>query len=166
MTSRKAPVRKAHSRVPPGLKIARPLRAVSDVARDADLGGLGLDWEVRPDLGSAGLAAWDHLAGQFAKQPTRFREADRAAVIAYCQAREMADLAAAALREHGVLVAGRSESDRSRPVRSPAWAMWRDASVQVRQWSIELALTPSSRRRAGVVDAADGADNPFMQGGS
>jgi hypothetical protein len=79
--------------------------------------------ELPADLTGVGLATWEHLAATFADQPTRFREADRRAVVAYCCAVEMADEAAKALREHGVLVAGRSESDNGRPVRSPAWAM-------------------------------------------
>ncbi len=58
----------------------------------------------------------------------------------------------AALRQHGVLVEGRSEADRGRPVRSPAWAMWRDASTQVRQWSAELGLSPSPRARIRLPD--------------
>jgi P27 family predicted phage terminase small subunit len=134
------------------------------LAKDADPGGIGLDLtEVPADLTGVGVRTWEHLAATFADQPTRFREADRRAVVAYCCAVEMSDEAAKALREHGVLVEGRSEAEKGRPVRSPAWAMWRDASVQVRQWSAELGLSPSSRARMRLPDDLHNpnADNPF-----
>ena len=134
------------------------------LAKDADLGGIGLDFAEMPtDLTGVGVETWQHLAVTFADQPIRFREADRRAVAAYCCAVEMADEAARALREHGVLVEGRSEADRGRPVRSPAWAMWRDASVQVRQWSAELGLSPSARARIRLPDDQHNpnANNPF-----
>lgn len=134
------------------------------LAKDADLGGIGLGFAEMPaDLTGVGVKTWQHLAATFSDQPTRFREADRRAVAAYCCAVEMADEAAKALREHGVLVEGRSEADKGRPVRSPAWAMWRDASVQVRQWSAELGLSPSARARIRLPDDQynRNANNPF-----
>ncbi|MBA2550040.1 MAG: P27 family phage terminase small subunit [Nocardioidaceae bacterium] len=62
---------------------------------------------------------------------------------------------------------GRSDADHDRPVRSPAWAMWRDASTQVRQWSNELGLSPSARSRMPLPDdsPADPDDNPFAPQG-
>lgn len=134
------------------------------VARDADLGGIGLDWTTVPAaLEGSGRDAWLHLADQFGAQPTRFREADRHAVAAFCTAVEMEAAARDALREHGVLVPGRSESDRGRPVRSPAWAMWRDAQTALRQWGRELGLSPAGRRSLAVADLPDDTreGNPF-----
>lgn len=146
------------------MKLARPLRVAdaADIARDADVGGIGLDWTTPPaGLLGSGAAAWQHLAVTFADDPTRFREGDRQAVASYCQAVEMADAAAAALREHGVLVAGRSSAELGRPVRSPAWAMWRDAQTAVRQWSTVLGLTPGARATLRLPDAPRDDDNPF-----
>ncbi|MFQ6172560.1 phage terminase small subunit P27 family [Oryzobacter sp. R7] len=152
----------------PKLKLLNdsPLRVLDPerLVVDATLGGNGLDWWVVPgDLEGVGRESWEHLRTTFANDPTRFREADRRAVAAYCSAVEMAAAAAAALREHGVLVDGRSNSDEGkRPVRSPAWAMWRDASTQVRQWSNELGLSPSARYRMKIAEpGVVGEGNPF-----
>lgn len=142
----------------------KPLHAVDTnrLVADATLGGVGLDWSVvSGELVGVGQETWEHLRLTFQDDPTRFREADRAAVAAYCSAVEMAARAAEALREHGVLVDGRSRED-GRPVRSPAWAMWRDASTQVRQWSNELGLSPSSRYRMKVPEPGVSSEgNPF-----
>lgn len=148
------------------LKLANPLRAVDPetLAKDADLGGIGLDFTREPEgLSQSGQSAWQHLAATFASTPTRFREADRAAVTAYCLSVEMAERAAEALRQEGLLIDGRSSADSARSVRNPAWAMWRDANTAVRQWSVELALTPTSRQRARLDAGTDTSseDNPF-----
>lgn len=153
------------------LKIAggqdRPLTVVEaeKVAVDATFGGLGIDWSVVPeDLVGVGRTAWEHLAETFASDPARFREADRRALAAYCTAVEMEARAAEALRENGVLVEGRSREDR-RPVRSPAWAMWRDAQTAVRQWGNELGLSPSSRSRLKLPEPGGSSEgNPFAPG--
>jgi P27 family predicted phage terminase small subunit len=136
----------------------------AEVVKHAALGGVGLDWSTVPeDLAGAGRETWLGLAATFREDPVRFREADRRAVATYCRCVEMEAKAAAALVEHGVVVEGRSESDkRSRPVRSPAWAMWRDAQASVRQWGNELGLSPSSRSRMKVPEpSVPGESNPF-----
>ena len=76
----------------------------------------------------------------------------------------MQERAAAELRDEGLRVEGRSESDKRRSkVRNPAWGMYRDASNQVRQWGNALGLDPSSRYRMNIAaPLADGDDNPFM----
>ena len=134
--------------------------------KDATLGGIGLDWRNPPTgLDEVALGVWEHLAETFRGDPARFREGDRQAVAAYCDAVSQRQRAAAALAEHGVLVVGRSDKDKDRPVWSPAWAMWRDASTQVRQWSNELGLSPSSRARMKLpAPPADLDDNPFVSG--
>lgn len=136
------------------------------IAHDAQAGGLGIDWQREPDgMGPAAVEVWRHLAVTFADDATRFREADRTAISSYAMAVEMQAAAGDALREHGVLVEGRSSPDAGRPVRSPAWAMWRDATTAVRQWSDVLGLTPSARARMRVPDLApSSANNPFADG--
>lgn len=53
-------------------------------AKDAELGGLGIDWaDVPPILDDSGRVEWQRLARVFAHDPVRFREADRAALVAY-----------------------------------------------------------------------------------
>ena len=91
----------------PKLKLARSehLQPVADgpaLAADADLGGIGLDWDATPPLSGVGLTTWQHLADTFRSQPTRFREADRPAVTAFCEVAEMRALAAEQLRAEGV----------------------------------------------------------------
>ncbi len=155
----------------PKLKLARSehLQPVADgpaLAADADLGGIGLDWDATPPLSGVGLTTWQHLADTFRSQPTRFREADRPAVTAFCEVAEMRALAAEQLRAEGVAVEGRGDHDRGRVVRNPAWGMWRDADTSFRAWSNALGLNPTARRRAGITDATTvTADNPFAPKG-
>jgi hypothetical protein len=60
-----------------------PNRAV-ELARDAEVGGNGLDFAGVSDmLDAEGVAEWQRLGRVFARHPTRFREGHRAAVIAY-----------------------------------------------------------------------------------
>lgn len=153
------------------LKLARSehLQPVADgpsLAADADLGGLGLDWDTTPRLAGVALAAWQHLAATFRDQPTRFREADRSAVVAFCEVAGMRALAAEQLQAEGLAVQGRSEHDRARLVKNPAWSMWRDADTALRAWSNALGLNPTARRRAGIAEApASPINNPFAPRG-
>lgn len=153
------------------LKLApsmNPLQAVPDepvLARDANLGGLGMHWyDVPQQLTGEGLLEWEHLAEQFRDQPTRFREADRRAVTAYCECVDLLALATDELRGEGLMVKGRSNSDADRMVKNAAWSMWRNADTAVRAWANALALTPTARRRSGGSEAAvtSPEDNPFL----
>jgi P27 family predicted phage terminase small subunit len=136
-----------------------------DAAAGAAIGGMGLDWATVPsDVGACAdsAAEWARLGGVFASEPVRFREGDRAALAMYCVAFAIVRLAGVELLAAGVLVAGRSRSDGSRKVRSPAMATWTAASAQLRYWARELGLTPDARVRQGIVDKPEVDDgNPF-----
>ncbi len=137
-----------------------------DAATDAAIGGIGIDWSVVPiDVAGCAdaLAEWRRLATVFVDQPTRFREADRAAIGMYAISFAIARLAGAELLRDGVVVAGRGRSDAGRKVKSPAMAVWSQASGQLRFWVRELALSPDSRARTGLADKAEVHDvgNPF-----
>lgn len=128
-----------------------------DEVRDARIGGVGLDWaEVPPVLDEQGRAEWSRLAGVYEGQPTRFREGDRPALIAFCAFYSAFVAAAADVAERGPVVMGRSAKDRDRAVKNPATVAMREAAVQLRFWARELGLTPDSRGRIGVDDADDG----------
>ncbi|MFJ4879348.1 phage terminase small subunit P27 family [Streptomyces sp. NPDC088745] len=149
--------------IPAGLKILPPKTALA-VAKDAEIGGLGLDWSARPDLLDAdGLALWDDLAERFAQQATRFREGEREAVIAYCCWWSAFAAAQRDLMTRGPVVEGRSDMDRGRMVKNPASVAMREASQQFRYWARELGLTTDARVRIGLADQGEpnDDDNPF-----
>ncbi len=152
-------------RVPPGLKLLNPGPPADPVARDAALAGLGVEWsDVPAVLDDAGRAEWRRLAKVFTDDPVRFREGDRAALTAYCAFWSAFMLAADEVARHGPVIEGRSDKDRGRLVKNPATVAMREASVQLRYWCRELALTPDSRGRTGITDdppKRDDADNPF-----
>ena len=152
-------------RIPDGLRVLPPAKTLA-VAKDAVIGGLGLDWSDRPDmLDEAGLAEWDRLAAVYANDATRFREGERAAITAYCSYWSAFSAAARDVRDRGPVVEGRSDMDRGRLVKNPATVAMREASQQLRYWARELGLTTDARVRIGLADAGDdkGSDdgNPF-----
>lgn len=136
----------------------KPLYAVRETEkqRRQQAVGVGLDWEKVPaQLDRAGKAEWRHLAEQHALYPTRLRETDRAAVIAYCSWWSAFDGAQRDIAKRGALVRGRSSADAARGedaalVKNPSVAAMRDASVQLRYWARELGLTPDARVRQGM----------------
>ncbi len=135
-----------------------PLREVTFVNSDAAVGGLGLDFSVIPaEVESATTAAveWSRLGAEFdAQDPPRFREGDRAALVAYCVAWALFTSAADSLLSEGLMVDGRSSQDRGRTVKSPAMSIWSAASSQLRYWARELGLTPDARVRQGITEAS------------
>jgi len=140
----------------PAARKPTPLREVTLINADAEVGGLGLDFTVQPaevESCTAAASEWSRLAGEFAEQdPPRFREGDRAALTAYCLALALFLTAAASLLADGLLVDGRSSQDRGRVVKSPAMAVWTAASSQLRYWARELGLTPDARVRQGITE--------------
>ena len=137
------------------------------ITAEALLGGVGIEWTVEPDLlDEDGLTEWRRLGEVYATQPTRFREGDRAAVTAYCSYWSIFRGTARDVRERGAVVTGRSSTDRGRVVKNPATVAMREASVQLRYWARELALTPDSRGRTGIVETPERDDtgNPFAGG--
>ncbi len=155
-------------RAPDGLKLLHRGRVPDTVARDAQLAGIGVEWsDVPAVLDDAGRTEWQRLGVVFANDPVRFREGDRAALIAYCAFWSAFLLAADEVARHGPVTEGRSDKDRGRMVKAPATVAMREASVQLRYWCRELALTPDSRGRTGITDADPGredVENPFAGG--
>ena len=129
-------------------------------ATDAKVGGIGLDFEVVPAmLDDAGRAEFLRLGVVFADQPTRFREGDRAILTAYCLTWSLYVSTAAVLAAEGVLVKGRSESDRARMVKNPALVALTQTSSQLRYLARELGLTPDARGRMGLKDEPTDEDD-------
>jgi P27 family predicted phage terminase small subunit len=159
------PARRKDPSVPDGLKILSPEPALR-IAKQAEIGGLGLDWSDCPDiLDAAGLAEWERLAEVYAHDAVRFREGERAAVTAYCAYWSAFQSAQRDVRDRGPVVEGRSDMDRGRVVKNPATVAMREASTQLRYWARELGLTTDARVRIGLADQADDKnrddDNPF-----
>lgn len=159
------PARRADPKIPKGLKIKASEPALR-IAKEAEIGGLGLDWSDRPDiLDDAGLQEWDRLASVYAMDATRFREGERAAVTAYCAYWSAFRAAQTDVRDRGPVVEGRSDMDRGRLVKNPSTVAMREASQQLRYWARELGLTTDARVRIGLTDAGDDRknddDNPF-----
>jgi phage terminase small subunit len=134
--------------------------------RDAERGGLGLDWSKVPrdvEACADALGEWERLAAEYANAPTRFREGDRQSVTAYCLTLALYLEASRHLMGDGMVVDGRSAADRGRVVRSPWMTVWTQAGTALRHWARECALTVDSRGRTGLVD--DGKrepdDSPF-----
>jgi P27 family predicted phage terminase small subunit len=128
--------------------------------QDSKVGGLGLDFDDVPVmLGNVGGAEWERLGRVFADQPTRFREGDRAVLVAYCLAWSIYLMATAELASDGLLVTGRSAPDRERRVKSPAMTVWSQAGSQLRYLARELGLSPDSRGRMGLKDAPESQDD-------
>lgn len=155
-------------RVPRALKLRlqSPELAAAELVRDAAVGGVGLDFGSVPAvLDEAGVAEWSRLAEVYAGDATRFREGDRAAVVAYCAYWSAFLVAAQDVSSNGPVVPGRSDKDRGRLVKNPATVAMRECATQLRYWARELGLTPDARGRIGVTD--DQArrvdeDNPFV----
>lgn len=129
------------------------MRVTTDpVARDAQLAGLGLNWSEVPEvLDEMARVEWQRLATVFVDDPVRFREGDRAALVAYCCFWSSFTTAAA-------------DVARGRLVKNPATVAMREAATQLRYWVRELALSPDSRGRTGISEAdpnREDADNPF-----
>jgi P27 family predicted phage terminase small subunit len=158
------PARRKAPAIPAGLKILAPDPAVR-LAKEAEIGGLGLDWTDQPEiLDEPGLQEWERLALVYANDATRFREGERAAVTAYCSYWSAFAAAARDVRDRGPVVEGRSDMDRGRMVKNPATVAMREASQQLRYWARELGLTTDARVRIGLTDAGDEKDdddNPF-----
>lgn len=125
-----------------------------------------LNWyDVPLHLTGEGLLEWEHLAEYFRDDPDGPRETERVAACSLCEAVEMRALAAESLREDGLVVPGRSESDSKRSVKNAAWSQWRGADTAVRAWASALGVTPNARRRAtrSTKASATPADNPFTR---
>ena len=133
---------------------------------EAKLAGNGLDWADEPaGLVGAALAEWQRLAVVFERYPTRFREGDRQALVAYCRLLARLEAVDAAIDVEGVLVPGRGHDDAGRLVKNPLLATSNQTQLALRLWARELGLTPDSRGRANLdekpsEEAGDGS-NPF-----
>jgi P27 family predicted phage terminase small subunit len=139
--------------------------SVTWIVNDAKVGGLGLDFEnIPPMLADAGLAEWSRLGVVFQDQPTRFREGDRAILIAYCATWGLYLDAVAELAGDGLTVEGRSAPDRGRQVKNPVLVSMTQLSGQLRFLARELGLTPDSRAKLGLKDSGEVSDvwNPFQ----
>jgi P27 family predicted phage terminase small subunit len=161
----------ASRRAPQALKVKllAPDEAAAELVRDAVVGGVGLDFDEVPDvLDEAARAEWARLGEVYADSETRFREGDRAAVVAYCAYWSGFLAAAQDVSTNGPVVPGRSAKDRGRLVKNPATVAMRECATQLRYWARELGLTPDARGRIGVTDDPRRPDdsNPFAWTGS
>lgn len=121
------------------------------LAKDAELGGLGLNWDVVPPaLADSAALLWHDLGEVFAPTPTRFRESDRSLLARYCAVCTLADEAERLLFAEGLTVPGRSESDAHRPVKNPAHQLLRDYTMLQLSLARALALGPVARTRQGI----------------
>jgi P27 family predicted phage terminase small subunit len=157
-------------RAAPALKVLAPDAAAAEFVRDAAVGGAGLNFDDVPAvLDEAARAEWQRLGEVYAAAETRFREGDRAALVAYCAYWSGFLAAAQDVSTNGPVVPGRSDKDRGRLVKNPATVAMRECATQLRHWARELGLTPDARGRIGVSDdprrAAD-AGNPFAWAGT
>jgi phage terminase small subunit len=119
--------------------------------KDAELGGLGLDWDLVPaGLADPAATLWADLAAVFAPTPTRFRESDRSLLARYCSVSSLADLAERLLFEEGLMVPGRSPSDAGRAVKNPINQLYRDFCMLQLSLARALALGPVARTRQGI----------------
>ena len=137
---------------------------VSWITSDAKVGGIGLDFDDIPVvLAGDALAEWSRLGTVFADQQTRFREGDRAILVAYCLTWGLYLDAVAELAGDGLTVAGRSSPDRGRQVKNPVLVSMTQLSGQLRFLARELGLTPDSRLKLGLKDAGEATDSwsPF-----
>ena len=125
------------------------------VRAQATLGSEGLDWaKVPTEVASSPDAhnEWRRLADEYRDSPTRFREGDRAALVAYCTSYALYLEASRHLTTEGLAVQGRSAPDRARLVKSPWLTIWSQTGTALRHWARECALTVDSRGRAGLVN--------------
>lgn len=122
-----------------------------DQAKDAELGGIGLDWDlVPPGLGDDAAVLWADLAAVFTSTPTRFRESDRSLLTRYCATCELADRAERLLLEEGLMVPGRSPADAGRAVKNPVNQLYRDFCMLQLSFGRALGLGPVARTRQGI----------------
>jgi P27 family predicted phage terminase small subunit len=133
---------------------------------DALNGGRPLDWTSVPEgLTGEGVARWESLAREFAAVPTRFREGDRGILTRLCRWYALYAQAEAAIEEDGLTVGGRSESDRNRVVKHPAWQQLREAEDRILRLERQLGLAgQSSRDRMAnpLPERPDDNENPFQ----
>lgn len=123
----------------------------SAVAKDAELGGLGINWDRVPaGLGDGAVVLWTELGEVFCSTPTRFRESDRSLLSRYCSVSALADEAERILFSEGLTIPGRSASDADRPVKHPAHQLLRDYTMLQLSLARALALGPVARTRQGI----------------
>jgi len=119
--------------------------------KDAELGGVGLNWDrLPPGLADAAAVLWAELAAVFVPTPTRFRESDRSLLARFCSVSALADMAERLLFKEGLMVPGRSESDANRSVKNPAHQLLRDYTMLQLSLARALALGPVARTRQGI----------------
>jgi P27 family predicted phage terminase small subunit len=129
-----------------------------------ETGGPGLDFsDVPATLNERAQGEWKRIGEVFAEaEEPRFRETDRAALTAYCTYWELFLGASEDVNSRGPVVNGRSSSGSRIKVKNPSLVIMREASVQLRYWLRELAFTPDSRGRTGILDEVrrqQGADD-------
>jgi P27 family predicted phage terminase small subunit len=156
----------ANRKVPDGLRLLLhpQIAAVAD-EQAAKIGGLGLDFDAVPTLlDDPAREEWERLSVVYADQRTRFREGDRALVIAYCCYWSAFAKAAADVAARGSVVTGRTAKDRDRVVKNPATVAMREAATQLRYLCNALGLSPDSRGRIGITDAPAQTDTDDVFG--
>lgn len=94
-----------------------------------------------PDLPEELVPAWNAIAPKLAAQRV-LTEVDVEAAVQLLFARHFALEAGRTLLAEGTVIAG-TKGDR----KHPAWQIYRDAQVSLRQWFCEFGMTPSARTR-------------------
>ena len=122
-----------------------------DAAKDAELGGLGLGWDIVPESLSVRAASiWADLGRVFSRNAVRFRESDRTLLARYCAVSALADEAEVLLFAGGLMIEGRSSADAARTVKNPANQLLRDYVMMQLALARALGLGPVARTRQGI----------------
>jgi P27 family predicted phage terminase small subunit len=100
-------------------------------------------------------AEWDRVVPEMARLGL-LKETDRAALAAYCLTWDRLVSAQRQIAEDGLL-----HSNSQGRTRHPAVAIAEAASKELRAWSAEFGLTPSSETRLGGKDGDGDGENPF-----
>lgn len=112
---------------------------------------------ARPDwLDGEARRMWDDVVPELTRLQL-LKPIDEGALTAYCLTWQRLCDASAIVARTGLIL----ETEKG-PIKNPAVLIVEAASKELRAWSSEFGLTPSSESRLGKAEAPDGQDdNPF-----
>lgn len=111
-------------------------------------------------LSPSGRELWCRVRDAFPDSAV-VQESDRDALLALCEARELAEAALADLRTRGVIIES-CRADREL-VRNPAMLVWGAASERVAKGLASFGLTPLDRARFDIAAPEEEAEDPTMK---